>query len=418
VATDWPRQDVQRRRRLEPRPESARSARQAVLEALAEAGRDDLADAAGLLVSELVTNAIVHARTAIDLDVVAGPAGLRVAVRDRNPHLPALRHYGRAATTGRGLELVELMSDRHGTQLDGHDGKTVWFELGSHVGSDAPNAEEVPAPDDVADLTVRLCGLPMTLALAWQQHADALLRELTLARWDPDGPPGGVPPADDVAAADAFATVNAALEALGPVRDLPAYVDVPVPMSRDTAAHFRELDALLDHAIVVAERGLTLAPPTQPEIRLLRRWICAQAVQQAQGAAPEPWPGLPSELPAADLTAVEWDTSVVRTATEAVIAADDRNRILAASPAAFDLLGWDDDPVGRRIVAVIPERFREAHIAAFTLHLLTGETRILDREVAVPALRRDGTEVAVRLLVQRDSAAEGHTVFVATLRTP
>jgi PAS domain S-box-containing protein len=189
-------------------------------------------------------------------------------------------------------------------------------------------------------------------------------------------------------------------------------------MSRDTAAHFRELDALLDHAIVVAERGLTLAPPTQPEIRLLRRWICAQAVQQAQGAAPEPWPGLPSELPAADLTAVEWDTSVVRTATEAVIAADDRNRILAASPAAFDLLGWDDDLVGRRIVAVIPERFREAHIAAFTLHLLTGETRILDREVAVPALRRDGTEVAVRLLVQRDSAAEGHTVFVATLRTP
>jgi PAS domain S-box-containing protein len=118
------------------------------------------------------------------------------------------------------------------------------------------------------------------------------------------------------------------------------------------------------------------------------------------------------------LTAVEWDTSVVRTATEAVIAADDRNRILAASPAAFDLLGWDDDLVGRRIVAVIPERFREAHIAAFTLHLLTGETRILDREVAVPALRRDGTEVAVRLLVQRDSAAEGHTVFLATLRTP
>jgi PAS domain S-box-containing protein len=106
----------------------------------------------------------------------------------------------------------------------------------------------------------------------------------------------------------------------------------------------------------------------------------------------------------------------VRSATEAVVAADDVNRIVAASPAALDLLGWDDDLVGRRIVAVIPERFREAHIAAFTLHLLTGETRIIGREVAVPVLRRDGTEVPVRLHVQRESAADGHTVFVATMR--
>jgi PAS domain S-box-containing protein len=309
------------------------------------------------------------------------------------------------------------MSDRHGTQLDGHDGKTVWFELGSRVGAGEPVADEELADGD-AELTVRLEGLPVALALAWQQHVDALLRELALARWDPDSPVGGELPADDVAAADAFATVATALEALGPAQALPSYVDVDVPMSRDTAAHFPELGRLLDYAITLAEQGLTLAPPTQPEIRFLRRWICGQALQQAEGARPEPWPGLPAELLAADTPAVEWDATAVRTATDPVVAADDVNRIIAASPAAFDLLGWGDDLVGQRIVAIIPERFREVHIAAFTLHLLTGETRILDREATVPALRRDGTEVTVHLLVRRETAADGHAVFVATMRRP
>ncbi len=55
-------------------------------------------------------------------------------------------------------------------------------------------------------------------------------------------------------------------------------------------------------------------------------------------------------------------------------------------------------------------------MAGFTLHLLTGASAIVDREVTVPALRRDGTEVPVVLLVQRESAADGRAVFVATLR--
>jgi PAS domain S-box-containing protein len=99
-----------------------------------------------------------------------------------------------------------------------------------------------------------------------------------------------------------------------------------------------------------------------------------------------------------------------------VVAADDVNRIIAVSPAARELLGWGEDLVGRRIVAVVPERYREAHIAAFTLHVLTGERRILDREVSVPVLRRDGSEVPVWLTVRRESSADGHAVFLATMR--
>ena len=98
------------------------------------------------------------------------------------------------------------------------------------------------------------------------------------------------------------------------------------------------------------------------------------------------------------------------------MAADDANRILAASPAALRLLGWTlDELVGRRIVSVIPQRFREAHIAAFTLHLLTDSTTILDRTVAVPALHRDGSEVPIDLVVRRETAGGGRAVFVATM---
>jgi PAS domain S-box-containing protein len=383
------------------------------MDALDEAGRAELADAAQLLVSELVTNAIVHARTPIELEVVAGPDGLRVAVRDRSPHLPSHRHYGRSATTGRGLELVEMMSDRHGTDADSHDGKTVWFELGSAAVAGRQAQPGQPA-EERAELTVRLERLPVALTRAWQQHADALLRELTLAQWDPTGPARSMP-ADDVAAGDALGAVASALEALGPAGGLPPYVDLVLPMRRGAVAHFGQLDVLLDHAIELAAQQLTLAPPTQPEIRLLRRWICEQVRDQGAGRPPRPWPGLPPEVDAGASRGIEWDASAVRSAQHAVVAADDENRIIAASPAALDLLGWDGDLLGRRIVAVIPEHLREAHIAAFTLHLLTGETRILDGEVSVPALRRDGTQVGIRLQVRRENAAGGRPVFIATM---
>lgn len=426
MTTECPGRAVERRQRLDPVPESARVARRTVLTALDVAGRADLADAAGLLVSELVTNAIVHARTPIDLDVVAGRDGLRVAVSDNSPHLPTPRHYGRSATTGRGLELVELLADRHGTENGNVDGKTVWFELGAVAdgavaggavtdGAVADGAELAPALD--GDLVVHLRGLPVGLALAWQQHADTLLREHLLSRWE-SAPGAGPYSADGAAAGDAFAVLAAALEHLRPASSVPPYVDVSMSLPRAAVRQFDELDALLDHVLGLSEQGLTLAPPTQPEIRLLRRWICEEVRSQAEGLAPEPWPGLPPELSPAAVPPVEWDPFEVRSAAEALVAADDVNRILAASPAALDLLGWDEDLVGCRIATVIPARLREAHIAAFTLHLLTGESTILDHPVSVPALRRDGTEVMVSLLVRREVLGDGRIVFIATLGTP
>ncbi len=414
---------VERRVHLSPRPESARRARRLVAAALHDAGRVDLVETAELLVSELVTNAVVHARTEIHLLVMAGPTGLHVSVRDQSPHRPSARHYGRGATTGRGLELVTLLSHRYGTDADGA-GKTVWFEIGTEA--PVPVAPAASRSDETGDETggetggssaghpaeIRLLGVPVALALAWRQHIDALLREHVLARWE-DARPGHEPEGD---AHDAFALVADAFGPLAVASPPAPSQDVTVPVTPPEVVGFDALDHLIDEVMTRAEDGQTLTPATQPEIRLLRRWICDEVRHQSRGGAPTPWPGLPSDLPPPDRPLPDWDLGPVRSATAAVVAADDVNRILAASPSALALLGWDEDLLGRRIVEIVPVRLREAHIAGFTRHLLTGDSSILDSEVQVPALRRDGTEVDVVLVVARRSAADGRAVFTATLR--
>ena len=408
---------VQRRAHLAPRPDSARRARRIVATALAEAGRDDLVETAELLVSELVTNSVVHARTPIELVVTADRAGLRVAVHDGSAHLPSLRQYGRTATTGRGLELLTLLAHRHGTDADADAaGKTVWFEMGA--GPDQPPGQggarsSHGGREEGRPVEVRLLRVPVVLVMAWRQHVDTLLREDLLAHWETTA---GGDVAPDGRAHDAFAQVA---DALGPLTRSPAgteRADVSLSVTAEDAAGFEALDLLLEEVLARAERGQMLAPTTQPEVRLLRQWICGQVRQQVRGRAAEPWPGLPTEMAAPDVPGPDWDVGHVTRSSEALVAADDLNRVVAVSPAALALLGWDGALVGRRIVEIVPPRLRERHIAGFTRHLLTGEGVILDTEVRVPALRRDGSEVEVHLLVRREYAADGRPCFVATLR--
>lgn len=103
-------------------------ARRLVRGQCARAGAEQLADAATLLVSELVTNAVLHARTDIELRVLTAGSGLRVEVSDASRAVLITRHHSGFAATGRGLRLVESMASRWGV-FETAAGKTVWFEL-------------------------------------------------------------------------------------------------------------------------------------------------------------------------------------------------------------------------------------------------------------------------------------------------
>jgi len=95
---------------------------------LPELSKAELTDVILLLVTELVTNAVVHARSQVRVHVAIDQHRLRVDVQDDAPQLPARRPASKEALNGRGLLLLERLSDRWGYEA-GPVGKTVWFEI-------------------------------------------------------------------------------------------------------------------------------------------------------------------------------------------------------------------------------------------------------------------------------------------------
>lgn len=162
--------------RFEPRPESVRDARRFVVRTLADTG--SVADDAALLVSELATNAVIHAGSAYTVTVRRDGHVVRVEVADASPASARRCHYSATSGTGRGLGMVEDLASGWGVEeLDSGDGKVVWFELplpdegdAAGVGVDAADADDGPrAPADDA---------------ATDADLDALLAEL--GGWDDD----------------------------------------------------------------------------------------------------------------------------------------------------------------------------------------------------------------------------------------
>jgi len=80
------------------------------------------------LVSELATNAVIHARTPYTIVVSRYGDTVRVGVRDLSAVIPRRRAYGVDATTGRGLRLVATIASDWGVEAES-GGKVVWFEV-------------------------------------------------------------------------------------------------------------------------------------------------------------------------------------------------------------------------------------------------------------------------------------------------
>lgn len=84
-----------------------------------------------LLASELVTNAVRHAATPFDLIVSVHGPSVEVAVVDHDRrHPPRVCDPGPEDTHGRGLRIVEELSDSWGSEAMAGDAKRVWFRCG------------------------------------------------------------------------------------------------------------------------------------------------------------------------------------------------------------------------------------------------------------------------------------------------
>jgi anti-sigma regulatory factor (Ser/Thr protein kinase) len=110
-----------------PEPSSAQAARQFIRSFLDQRCPETVVDCAVLLTSELVTNAVLHARSPVAVDVSNPDRSIRVAVTDSSRVVPQVTR-SKLTEHGRGLPIVIALSDQWGSEVT-FNGKTTWFSL-------------------------------------------------------------------------------------------------------------------------------------------------------------------------------------------------------------------------------------------------------------------------------------------------
>ncbi len=109
-------------------PRAARAAREFIGAHVSEPALADLRETAVLLVSEVVTNALRHTDGRVDLELWRFADRVRVEVSDETSRNPVPAVSALLDESGRGVPLMDALSDRWGTSPHGA-GKVVWFEL-------------------------------------------------------------------------------------------------------------------------------------------------------------------------------------------------------------------------------------------------------------------------------------------------
>ncbi len=305
---------------LAPDPSAARVARAWVAEVLAD-WPEGAVDSARLLMSELVTNAVLHARTEISLGCRLEEASARFEVGDRQRGGPTPKRYVADSPTGRGMRLVATLAEAWGVERT-PSSKVVWFAVardgpasvaagggGPAAGSDPLGAVDLellaaalgePAlpPDAEAGGTpvmvrVRVLGLPLDVYLKAEQHNDAVLRELDLIerspRRGPQVPPRLLELATALRALFTAATTSTRAQVDEALRTGRARVDLDVDVPAEGWQALMEMAQQLEEVDRYCQEGALLTLASSPQQRRFRHWYADQVAQQMQGSRPTPW---------------------------------------------------------------------------------------------------------------------------------
>ena len=297
---------------LAPEPQSVKEARDWVVAELGALGRDDLVDAAELGVSELVTNAILHAEPPIVVRVGGTPTHPRVEVHDHSVAPPRLRDMTDderlLATVGRGLGIVSMFSSTWGAEVS-PSGKVVWFEpVAEPMLEDEPTGdphgdvfdltEEIgrrleSAGEAVERITVRFIGMPVKVFAhhrSWYEEVRRELRLLALTHGS------DYPVAQEVSEltlqveqerrqASGIEVLERAMVEGADRVDLEYVVPASAAETMSRLGElFRQVDVFCREQLL-----LTLAPT--PQMLALRVWYLGEFGRQARGEEPLPWRG-------------------------------------------------------------------------------------------------------------------------------
>jgi hypothetical protein len=123
---------VRRTRTFPPDRQSVPAARRFANETLVDSP-PDLLEAIELMVSELATNCVRHVRTRFELMILRTREEIRIEVTDHGGGVPRMRSPGPDDPTGRGLRIVDMLSEQWGVLNQSLSGKTVWFSVPAAV---------------------------------------------------------------------------------------------------------------------------------------------------------------------------------------------------------------------------------------------------------------------------------------------
>jgi anti-sigma regulatory factor (Ser/Thr protein kinase) len=257
----------------------------------------DLAADAEVVVTELVTNAVLHGAPPIMLRVRGGRDRLRIEVIDCGRAVPLRLQRSTDGMTGRGIAVVESLSNSWGVERSG-GGKLVWAELGRprrHVGrgqtrssSDAMR-DAWSAEDDTQRHEVYLGFVPTELLVSAKAHIDNIVRELALMQRDADGVPGLPTKTVDMLlnATEGFAEARNEIkrQAIEAARRDDAFTDLTLHLPLSAAnAGLRYLMAL-DEADRQAQAARLLTVAAPPSHRVFREWYVRALSEQLVAAS-------------------------------------------------------------------------------------------------------------------------------------
>lgn len=120
--------------RLRADRRSPHHARAFVKDALESWGHASLTSDATLVVSELISNAVIHAHSSASLTLLNLDDGIQIRVEDDEPTPPEIRWINEESTGGRGLHIVDALSDDWGVEAS-PPGKIVWLDIREHAPS-------------------------------------------------------------------------------------------------------------------------------------------------------------------------------------------------------------------------------------------------------------------------------------------
>jgi hypothetical protein len=265
-----------------------------------------ICDRAELIVSELVTNAVLHAGTGPIVSVRIDDENVRIEVEDTSPAAPVLREYGLDASTGRGLRVVSTAASEWGVETTS-SGKAVWATLFTTTTGAIPSKMSSPHLSYREDATrspnvldalgeeqkylAAFKNIPVDLYLQLEAHNESLVREFSLLSIQVTGDeqhhmPERLREAVVMSTKMDIRFTMLRIGARAATRDKQPWFSMDLHLTKSGAQALERYGKWAAAADELSDEKLLLTASANAEVQALRSWLIEETLSQIQRGEP------------------------------------------------------------------------------------------------------------------------------------